>query len=189
MKTTILLATISLTPFFFSGCSTDAHYVDSNSNETIVSLNKVDIQDFQMAADALIKSMLEWDSFSGDKKPTVALSTVVNDTTNNFDVALITNKVQEAILRSRRAKVSRAMSVDAGNDAVRNKASALGTTTTEVPTLSLTGKIIEVTTAAGKMRQVSYVFQMQLAEVATGDLVWMGEKTITKQGKKNAVGW
>ncbi|MCR5184136.1 MAG: penicillin-binding protein activator LpoB [Opitutales bacterium] len=190
MKNSILFLTLAVSALVYVGCSSDAHYIDPEGKDTIVSLNKVDIQDFQMAAESLIADMLGWDSFAGDKKPTVALSTVVNNTANNFDVALITNKVQQAILRSRRAKVSRAMSVDSDMDAVRQKAMDVeGATTTEVPTLSLTGKIIEVATNAGKTKQVSYVFQMQLAEVATGDLVWMGEKTITKQGKKNAVGW
>jgi len=191
MKKTLQIAAISAFALaVFSGCaSTKAHYIDSNGTETVVSLNQVNIQDFAVAANALVSDMLQWDAFTGTKKPTVALSTVVNDTTDNFDVSLITNKVQEAILKSRKAKVSMSMSVERKNDAVRREAVALGEAETNIPDLTLTGKISEVATRAGSTHQVSYVFSMRLAEVKTGDVVWMGEKTISKQGEKASVGW
>jgi len=191
MKKTLQIAAISAFPLaVFSGCaSTKAHYIDSNGTETVVSLNQVDIQDFAVAANALVSDMLLWDAFTGTKKPRVALSTVVNDTTDNFDVALITNKVQEAILKSGKAKVSMSMSVERKNDAVRREVVALGEAETNVPDLTLTGKISEVAARADSTRQVSYVFSMRLAEVKTGDVVWMGEKTISKQGEKASVGW
>jgi len=191
MKKTLQIAAISAFSLaVFSGCaSTKAHYIDSNGTETVVSLNQVDIQDFAVAANALVSDMLLWDAFTGTKKPRVALSTVVNDTTDNFDVALITNKVQEAILKSGKAKVSMSMSVERKNDAVRREVAALGEAETNVPDLTLTGKISEVATRADSTRQVSYVFSMRLAEVKTGDVVWMGEKTISKQGEKASVGW
>ena len=44
-------------------------------------------------------------------------------------------------------------------------------------------------TSAGSTKQVSYIFQMSLANTASGRLVWEGEKTITKQGEKNAIGF
>jgi len=191
MKKTLQIAAISAFALaVFSGCaSTKAHYIDSNGTETVVSLNQVNIQDFAVAANALVSDMLQWDAFTGTKKPTVALSTVVNDTTDNFDVSLITNKVQEAILKSRKAKVSMSMSVERKNDAVRREAVALGEAETNIPDLTLTGKISEVATRAGSTHQVSYVFSRRLAEVKTGDVVWMGEKTISKQGEKASVGW
>ncbi|MBR5622401.1 MAG: hypothetical protein IKW49_04355 [Opitutales bacterium] len=169
--------------------SQKARYIDSNGPETVVSLNKVDIQDFQSATEALVADMLTWDAFAGAKKPVVALSRVVNDTTNNFDTALLTNQVQEAILKSRKAIISMSMSVDRNDDSVRQDVAALGGTETVVPDLTLIGKISEVTARADSMRQVSYVFSMRLVEAKTGNVVWMDSKTITKQGEKNSVGW
>lgn len=166
-----------------------ARYIDSNGPETVVSLNKVDIQDFQSATDALVADMLTWDAFTGAKKPVVALSRVVNDTTNNFDTALLTNQVQEAILKSRKAIISMSMSVDRNDDSVRQDVAALGGTETVVPDLTLIGKISEVTARADSTHQVSYVFSMRLVEAKTGNVVWMNSKTITKQGEKNSVGW
>lgn len=173
----------------FSGCSTPAHYIDPDGKDTVVSLNAADIQDFTTAADALVAQMLANDAFSGTKKPRVALSLVKNDTTQNFNVSLLTDKVQQKILESGKATVSMSFSADRGNDVVRRDMEKLGETQTILPDLTLLGKIAEVSARAGSTKQVSYVFSLRLADAKTGDVVWMGEKTLTKQGEKNAVGW
>jgi uncharacterized protein (TIGR02722 family) len=190
LKKSFFMLTLAAGALAFGACASQkARYIDSNGPETVVSLNKVDIQDFQSATDALIADMLTWDAFAGTKKPVVALSRVVNDTTNNFDTALLTNQVQEAILKSRKAIISMSMSVDRNDDSVRQDVAAIGGTETVVPDLTLIGKISEVTARADKTHQVSYVFSMRLVETKTGNVVWMNSKTITKQGEKNSVGW
>ncbi|MGF0069687.1 hypothetical protein [Candidatus Spyradosoma sp. SGI.093] len=191
-KTKKILSAISIcaAALALGACASQkARYVDSAGTETIVSLNKVDIQDFRAATNALVADMLQWDAFAGAKKPVVALSRVVNDTSANFDTALLTNQVQEAILKSRKATISMSMSADRNDDVVRQDVAALGGTKTVVPDLTLIGKISEVATNAGGVKQVTYVFQMRLVEAASGNVVWMNSKEITKQGEKNAVGW
>lgn len=173
----------------FAGCSTPAHYIDPDGKETVVSLNAADIQDFTSAADSLVAQMLIGGAFSGEKKPRIALSRVKNDTTQNFNVALLTDKVQQKILESGKATVSMSMSVESGNDVVRKNMEELGETQTVLPDFTLLGKIAEVAARAGSTKQVSYVFSLRLADARTGDIIWMGEKTLTKQGEKNAVGW
>lgn len=181
----------TLAALAFAGCSSPqrAQYIDSQGPETVVSLNQVDIQDFQIAANALISDMLLWDAFAGEKRPVVALSRVVNDTSSNFDTSLLTNVVQESILKSRKARVSMSMSVDRNSDTVRQDAAMLGASETVVPDLTLTGKISEVAARAGSTRQVTYVFSLRLVDVKTGDVVWMNSKNITKQGERGSVGW
>lgn len=186
-KIYIPAATVALVAAFV-GC-TPTRYVDPEGDETIISVNTVDIQDFAMAADSLVLQMLARDAFAGEKKPRVMLSLVKNDTTQNFDVALLTDKVQQKILESGKATVSMSMSVERNDDVVRNDLARMGQTELRQPDLTLLGKISEVKTRAGSTRQVSYVFSLRLADAKTGDLVWMGEKTLTKQGSKNAVGW
>lgn len=173
----------------FAGCSTPAHYIDPDGKETVVSLNAADIQDFTAAADSLVAQMLIGGAFSGEKKPRIALSRVKNDTTQNFNVSLLTDKVQQKILESGKATVSMSLSVESGNDVVRKNMEELGETRTVLPDFTLLGKIAEVSARAGSTKQVSYVFSLRLADAKTGDIVWMGEKTLTKQGEKNAVGW
>lgn len=189
-KKFLFAVSICATAFALCACASQkARYVDSAGTETVVSLNKVDIQDFRAATNALVADMLQWDAFAGAKKPVVALSRVVNDTSANFDTALLTNQVQEAILKSRKATISMSMSADRNDDVVRQDVAALGGTKTVVPDLTLIGKISEVAAKAGDVRQVTYVFQMRLVETASGNVVWMNSKEITKQGEKNAVGW
>lgn len=173
----------------FAGCATPAHYIDPDGQETVVSLNAVDIQDFTMASNALVEQMLARDAFSGTKKPRIALSLVKNDTTQNFDVSLLTDKVQQRILESGKATVSMSMSAERNQDVVRREMAGMGATETVLPDLTLIGKIAEVQARASSTKQVSYVFSLRLADARTGDVIWMGEKTLTKQGEKNAVGW
>ncbi|MBQ7331707.1 MAG: hypothetical protein IJW39_00490 [Opitutales bacterium] len=173
----------------FAGCATPAHYIDPDGQETVVSLNAVDIQDFTMASNALVEQMLARDAFSGTKKPRIALSLVKNDTTQNFDVSLLTDKVQQRILESGKATVSMSMSTERNQDVVRREMAGMGATETVLPDLTLIGKIAEVQARASSTKQVSYVFSLRLADARTGDVIWMGEKTLTKQGEKNAVGW
>ncbi len=190
LKKSFFMTVLAAGTLVFGACASQkARYIDSTGTETVVSLNRVDIQDFQSATDALVADMLTWDAFAGTKKPVVALSRVVNDTTNNFDTALLTNQVQEAILKSRKAIISMSMSVDRKDDVVRQDVASLGGTETVVPDLTLIGKISEVAARADSTKQVSYVFAMRLVETKTGNVVWMNSKTITKQGEKNSVGW
>lgn len=189
MKKAVPAIVAALAAAAFAGCSTPAHYIDPDGNETVVSLNAADIQDFTAAADSLVAQMLIGGAFSGEKKPRIALSRVKNDTTQNFNVSLLTDKVQQKILESGKATVSMSLSVESGNDVVRKNMEELGETRTVLPDFTLLGKIAEVSARAGSTKQVSYVFSLRLADAKTGDIVWMGEKTLTKQGEKNAVGW
>lgn len=186
---TFVPATIAALVVALSGCSTPAHYIDPEGRDTVVSLNAADIQDFSQAADSLVAQMLANEVFTPGKKPRIALSRVKNDTTQNFDVSLLTDKVQQRILESGLANVSMSLSTETDDDVVRRKMSGMGATETLLPDLTLLGKIAEVKAHASSVRQVSYVFSMRLADAKTGDVVWMGEKTLTKQGEKNAVGW
>ncbi|NQZ65898.1 MAG: penicillin-binding protein activator LpoB, partial [Mycoplasmatales bacterium] len=54
---------------------------------------------------------------------------------------------------------------------------------------SLSGKIIQSKAIAGKVKQVTYTFQLSLTDTKTGLAVWEEEVEIIKQGKKSSVGW
>ena len=60
--------------------------------------------------------------------------------------------------------------------------------TTRTPDFSLSGKIIETSVRAGSTRQTTYSFQLSLTD-KQGLAVWEGEKEITKQGTREAVGF
>jgi hypothetical protein len=57
-----------------------------------------------------------------------------------------------------------------------------------MPDYTLSGKIIEDRTAAGRTKQTSYIFQLSLSS-RDGIAVWEDERTIVKQGKRASVGF
>jgi penicillin-binding protein activator len=61
--------------------------------------------------------------------------------------------------------------------------------TTRKPDFTLSGKIIETRATSGSTRQSTYSFQLSLTDAKTGLAVWEGEKEITKQGTRPAVGF
>ncbi len=140
-----------------------AHYIDSDGNETIVSLEKVNIQDFAFAAEALANDMLKCEEFANSpKKPIVALSRVKNDTSNNFDTAMLTDKVQEILLKSGKATISMSMSIDRTGDDVAEDVAELEKTEKVVPDFTLIGTISDIKAMPGQTRQVSYAFKLRL---------------------------
>ncbi|MGE9296930.1 MAG: penicillin-binding protein activator LpoB [Puniceicoccales bacterium] len=178
---------------WFAGCETPATYVESNSPQTIVSLNQIDTQDFAKAADQMINSLLTSGVVNRDpQSPSVmAVSRIVNNTTQLIDVNLLTKKIRVALNQS--GKVLTTTVIGPGGQAEDELAKELGARyqmpEAARPYFTLSGRIIEVRAQAGSTKQVSYVFQLSLTEINTGLAVWEDEVDITKQGQRNAVGW
>ena len=57
------------------------------------------------------------------------------------------------------------------------------------PDYSLSGKIIQLNTKAGKYKQSAFAFQLSLTDLKNGLAVWEDEVQIVKKGKKAGVGW
>ncbi|MDR0534787.1 MAG: penicillin-binding protein activator LpoB [Puniceicoccales bacterium] len=189
------LAAAALLP----GCGTNAHHIDSTGNETIVSLDRVDIQDFAIAADSLLQSLYDSPAFkvaskNGTVIPVIAFSQVLNDTTSQFDTDLLVNKISGSITRSGKAEISAvvgstqdSLTKDANRANARSNGG--GKAPDNTPDLVLVGKILQTNAKAGNTRQVSYTFQLSLNNTARGTKLWVDEKTITKQGTRASVGW
>ena len=178
-----------------AGCAEEAQYVDSKGTDTIVSIDRVDIQDFSKAADSLLQKLYDSPAFANAprKPPIVAVSRIVNDTTTQFDTALFTNQIFSSITRSGKARVS--ATIGGTSDALTKDSKAASEFTSGsapkniVPDYVLRGKILEVKASAGRTKQTTYVFQLTLDEVESGTMAWVEQEEITKQGTKSAVGW
>jgi hypothetical protein len=198
------LPPIALFALLLSGCGSSApnsaQYVDPNGPRTIVSLNQIDIQDFNTAANAMVQSMLASPQFNNalaqlPSLPAVlAVSKITNDTTQQFDTDLLTQNILVALNASGKIVTTTTfgpnpqdkMAQQAGNmQAFLNGQQA----PTRIPDFTLTGKILISTAKAGDVYQRSYIFQMALTSIRTGTAVWLDQKTITKQGQKPAIGW
>ena len=168
---------------FIVGCGTPATYKDPQGRELVVSLDKVNIQDFATAGSQMLQSMISSPSFSKGA-PVLQLGSITNDTADNFDTALLLSKLTVPLVNANRVTLL-------DNDATANAARATSGSNANVPRAEyvLKGKIIEDRSNAGSTRQSSFVFQLTLVEVKRGVAVWTEEKIVTKQGTKNAVGF
>lgn len=194
-RTLLIAAALALV-----GCETPATYVDPNAGAGIVSVDQVNIQDFANAADGMLQSLYDSPAFVGAKakdggSPVLMVGRVRNDTAGNFDTDLLVKRLTTSVTRSGKARVAKAAGFGGAEDqaaAEARKAAAAESGQSAaaiIPDFTLSGKILEVRAQAGSTKQVSYVFQLSLTEVKTGLAVWEDEKQITKQGKKNSVGF
>lgn len=194
----------NLMPFLcllaLAGCQDGARYTDPNDGSGVVSLDKVNVQDFALAADAMLASLYGSPAFTGIKakdggSPILLVGRVRNDTTDNFDTDMLIKKMTVSITRSGKARVATASTIitpqdQAAAEARRVAAAANGTTAAPlIPDYTLSGKILETKAKAGRTKQATYTFQLSLTEVKTGLAVWEEEKAVTKQGTHNAVGF
>lgn len=181
-----------------AGCQ-NAQYQDPQGTTLIVSLNKVDIQDFASAADAMVNSMVEAGVLAkaAHQPALLGISKVENRTDSQFDTDELVKKIRVALLKGGRAQVTQQLTLgNAKEDPLGDQANQMkrfqeGTDRQpiEVPDFTLSGKILFDRTKAGSTRQVAYIFQMSLVDTATNRVVWEDEKTIVKQGNQNQVGF
>jgi uncharacterized protein (TIGR02722 family) len=199
MKKFLPFSLVILALALFSGCATnEARYIDPKGTETIVSLNKINIQDWNQAADELVADMLT----SGvlDRAPELpalmAVSRITNKTTSQADTNSLTKKVRVALNQSGKVVTTTTMGYG-GNveDPMAQELAQMQTfmsgekQQTRLPYYTLSGLLLEDRAKSGNTNQVTYTFQMSLTTTSDGIAVWESEKQITKIGKKSTVGW
>lgn len=191
MKLSLLLPiVVSSAALFLAGCASNATYVDQGSNKMITTVGKINIQDFERAADEMVKSITDnlispgkLKSGAPPEPALLAISRIVNSTGQQLETDLLVKKIRVALNRTGLIQTSTAIGLDGPEDPlVKSQQHA------RLPDYSLSGKIIELKDNAGNVRQSSYVFQLTLSSKA-GVGVWEEERTITKQGKRDAVGF
>ena len=194
------LALSAIAGAFASGCGSPATYKDSRGNDLVVSLDKVNVQDFNQAADKLVQSMATSGVLANaPRKPAVlGISRVVNDTSDQFDTDQLLKRIRVALLQTGKVQVSTTVGLGGRaedpmakgtkdmNDFVSGKGSAVPD---NLPDYTLTAKILENRASAGSTKQVTYTFQMSLTDVRSGNAVWEGNEEITKQGSKSSLGF
>ncbi|MBO4715219.1 MAG: penicillin-binding protein activator LpoB [Verrucomicrobia bacterium] len=190
--------TLALAAALFStGCATKTTYVDNDSSRLIANVDEINIQDFARAADEMVQSIIEDCISTGDlegvdgKKPILAISRIVNNTSMQFDTDLLIKRIRTALLKTKKVQTTTTLNLARSEDPLAEMADAEEEIITEERmkhSYSLSGKIIEVTTRTRNLRQSSYEFQLTISN-RRGLVVWEDIKTITKQGKKASVGF
>lgn len=199
MKTTYWTLPFSLAAILFLTACGGARYVETEGPGTIVTVGEINIQDWIQAGDALVQDLLDSNAFDRVENPpaVLAMSQIVNNTTQQVDTNLLTRRIRIALNRSGRALTTTTTGLGgaaedplARNQAEFDRFTNEGATPAPAkPQFSLSGRLIEERARAGRTRQASYVFQLALTEIQSGLAVWEGEEIITKQGRRSSVGW
>lgn len=195
----LLATSAAAAALLLAGCaSPNAKYVDAQGPNTIVSLNQINIQDWNKAADDLVASLLA----SGvlDRAPNqpavMAVSRIRNATQQMVDVDNLTKKIRVALNQTGKVVTTTTLGPDGKKeDDMAADVGAMGAfmsgekQKTTLPYYTLSGKLLEDRASAGKVNQTTYTFQLSLTTVRDGLAVWEDEVQITKQGQRSAVGW
>lgn len=195
-----LASTAAAAALLLTGCATknDAKYVDSQGPATIVSLDRINIQDWNNAADKLVASLLASNVL--DRAPelpaVMAVSRIRNNTQQQVDTDSLTKKIRIALNQTGKVVTTTTLGPDGKvEDAMAADVGAMQTfmagekQKTTLPYYTLSGKLLEDRVTSGSTKQVTYTFQLSLTTVKNGLAVWEGEELITKQGQRSSVGW
>ena len=197
MKKNVLLSILAAALPFIGGCGTQAHYIQTGGHESLVNVNSINIQDFIQAANTATSDLLASGALDKVANPpaVLAISRIVNNTSQQIDTDLLIKKIRVAVLNSGKAQVTTTMGL--GGTAEDPMAKGLqqeaefksDQQTTRTPDFTLSGKIIQLTAKNGNLSQSTFSFQLSLTDARTGLAVWEGEKEITKQGSRPSVGF
>ena len=197
---TLLLAPVAGALVLLSGCSTPATYVDSGSSHLVVNVGQINIQDFNSAADSMVNSLIDEFINPGLCKSSVAgepalmaISKIVNNTSQQIDTDLLVKKIRIALRRTGKIETTTTMGLGGAEDplaAEQQKAQEFfeDKKHARLPDYTLSGKIIEVRAKAGSTRQSTFSFQLSLTD-RSGVAKWEADKEITKQGSTSTVGF
>ena len=200
-RSSVLPALTASAALLLSGCaSTQTTYVDQGSNKLITSVGKINIQDFEKAADEMVNSIIDnlispgkLKSAEPNEPALMAISRIVNSTGQQLEIDLLVKKIRVALNRTGLIQTSTTIGLNGPEDPLAKDQQTASEFFEDkkharLPDYTLSGKIIELKDKVGNVRQASYVFQMTLSSKA-GVGVWEEDRTINKQGKRDAVGF
>jgi PBP1b-binding outer membrane lipoprotein LpoB len=175
-----------------AGCASQAQHVDSGSGRTLLNVGKINMQDWNMAAEAMINSLVvdvvdkgKLESADGPGKPSIlAISRIVNSTSQQIDTDLLIKQIRVQLNKTGKVLTSTTMGLGGPEDplaAETQKEQKIG----RRPDYTLSGKIIEDRSQVGNVRESTYSFQLSLTR-PDGLAIWEDLKNITKQGKKSS---
>jgi len=199
-KLLMLVSTVVLT----AGCTSNkVVYVTPQKTNVQPTTLALEYQDFKTAADSLIKDMLSSPVLNrpGGGRYVIAISRIINDTTQDIDTDQLLKDIRIALLKSGKAIITTYIQAGGpedpmtgeirklrGNEEINTK-TLPGKHQIIAPDLSLSGKIIQRVYYTNGVKKVDYYFILTLTDVKTGLAVWEGEKVISKLSGKNNYTW
>jgi penicillin-binding protein activator len=196
----LLATTTAAAALLLVGCASknDARYIDSQGPQTVVSLDRINIQDWNNAADRLVASLLASGVLErAPEQPAVmAVSRIRNNTQQQVDTDSLTKKIRVALNQTGKVVTTTTLGPDGRvEDPLAAEVGSMQAfmsgekQRSVLPYYTLSGKLLEDRVRSGSTQQVTYVFQLSLTTTRNGLAVWEDEQLITKQGRRSSVGW
>ena len=203
----IALISVVVGALFFNGCTNQPFYTDNSGriNKGPTATMGLSNEDFEIAAEAMISSLLSDPVFANQKpgiSKVVAMGSIVNDTALRLDTQKLTRKITQAMRKSGKFILTSAVAsggaLDSMSEDVRglrendefNQETIAKKGTLIAPDFSLFGKIRQdnIKLSNGNVK-VEYLFLLGLTELSSGLVYWEDEKTINKAGPDKTVTW
>ena len=201
-KSTHIIGTLTLSMLAacLTGCGTGARYTESGGPESMVNVDKVNVQDLDSAISTMVEDLVGDPLMNSveNKPATFLVERITNDTS---DDRVNTGQVSQTLSRQLRAFGFEANSVynvngkpqsQIAQDIIRKRANREGKSPDELvkdPDFIVVGKIFEKTTFKGRTRQSNYWFELNLISTQTGNNVWTKSTAIQKIGTRPAIGF
>ncbi|GAA4650945.1 penicillin-binding protein activator LpoB [Kistimonas scapharcae] len=202
-KLAVVAMTVSLA--LLGGCATGTYYVDQNTDS--VAVMTLDYKDFEKAASSAVDDMnasplLIHPKAAQGARYVVAVSSILNDTTQRIDTDQLAKKVRVSLLQSGKFITTTAIGANGAEDKMTaqvrelqnsklmNQKTVKKNGTVIAPDFSLSGKIIQRNHSVdSRTQQVDYYFQLTLTNLENGLAYWEGEYPIIKRGNNKTVTW
>lgn len=196
MRPMLALTVLTLCPLLV-GCGGGARVIETGGTESITSVGEVDIQDLRNAAAGMLESLISTGVLASDRgRPArLVVDRVVNDTSSSFSIDELLFRMREQLVNSGQVQVittygdtpeSRVAQEELRRRAMQEGRSDFETLT---PDYTLTGRVTQLRRSAGSTRQTTYTFRLTLTDVRTGLEAWTRNEEITKQGRRDSVGF
>jgi penicillin-binding protein activator len=186
---TIYLSAIILSVAALAACSgPQVRYGDAKAVETVNA--NYGSTDLQMIAEAMTRSLLQSKAISGSKDaPIVTLADVKNKTSEYIDTRVITDKIRTQLMKSGQVRFAVSVSemqnqteeLKRQNQSGLYKNSAIAKTgNMQGAQYRIEGSIASIVKNTKDVKDVYYVFNLNLINNESGLLEWADEKEIRK---------
>ncbi len=189
--------------FMAGACAPATQNIDM-SNDKGAAVMGLDYRDFEQAASESISSMMQSGALNkrGGGRYVLAISRIINDTTQRIDTDQLVKKIRVQLLQSGKVIVTTAVGANGPEDNMAmqtrqlrnsdefNQSTVAAKGQMIAPDLSLSGKIIQRNIrVSSSLQQVEYYFHMTVTDINTGLAYWEGESVIGKRGSNKSVSW
>jgi penicillin-binding protein activator len=186
MNKKIIFPIVAAVPLLVGGCATQVTYQQPNQQFITTGIN---IQDYTTAANDAVNDLLASGALDKVSNPPAVLfvSHIINDTGQQVDTDLLTQKITRALNQSGKAVTT---STDPAAKGYSEENQFMNDQQNQrLPDFTLSGKIIETIDRAGSSSLTTYTFQLSLNDTKNAYQVWEGEKQIGKVSSQAPVGF